>query len=236
MAEPIEKFELPRKDWYDSEGRIYKDALIENFNAIEAKLLDISRLDVFITELPDFNKIEYPDVTLDDDDNKVVNLKSFLEITGIVNYPIECVFNGTTCKRIAWWGNDYKYHVVENDSTAAKASTPYIYFNPNPTDGNHVFASSSNTTPSGCQFIGFYDSGRIVTYNTSIPINLNVLEGLSQMRTVAKPTNTGIMDGGDNGGQLPWDVKNMPNTLGWHKYGNHDKGSQTVHLTEFGQE
>ena len=34
----VEELVLPRPDWYDTEGRIYKDALIENFNAIEDKL------------------------------------------------------------------------------------------------------------------------------------------------------------------------------------------------------
>lgn len=236
MAEPIDKFDLPRKDWYDSEGRIYKDALIENFNAIEDELLSISQLDVFVAELPDFSKISYPDVTLEDNDNKVINLKSFLEITGLMNYPIECVFNGTTCERIAWWGEDYKYHVVENDGTAAKASTPFIYFNPNPSDGNHVFAQANSTTPTGCHFIGFYDNGRVVTNSTPIPMNLNVLEGLSQMSTVAKTTQTGIMDSKANGGQLPWATTNIPNALGWHYYQEKNKGSQTVNLTEFGQE
>lgn len=35
MVDKINYFELPNKDWFDSQGRIYKDALIENFNAIE---------------------------------------------------------------------------------------------------------------------------------------------------------------------------------------------------------
>lgn len=235
MAQPIERFELPRKDWYDEEGRIYKDVLIENFNAIEEKLISISQLDVFITDLPDFADMSYPDVTLDDDDNKVVNLKSFLEITGIVNYPIELVFDGKTCKKISWWGDDYKYHTVEDDPTAASTSSPYIYFKPNPTDGNYVYATSSSTTPSDAYFIGFYDGSRVVTANTAIPLDLNLLEGLSQMETTAKTAATSTMDTSDNGGQIPWATSNIPNAIGWHKYQEHNKSSQTVYMTEFGQ-
>ena len=59
MAEQIDLFALPRPDWYDQEGRIYKDALIENFNALEEKLIEISKLDAFDTQMPDIANMEY---------------------------------------------------------------------------------------------------------------------------------------------------------------------------------
>ena len=83
MTNKISRFTLPRKDWYDNQGidsdtgeiigRIYKDVLIENFNAIEQKLIEISKLDAFDINLPDLSKIVYPDVTLDSEDDCIVN-------------------------------------------------------------------------------------------------------------------------------------------------------------------
>ena len=43
----LELFELPRKDWFDEDGRIYKDALIDNLNAIEEKLNEIAMISAF---------------------------------------------------------------------------------------------------------------------------------------------------------------------------------------------
>ena len=53
----VEELVLPRPDWYDAEGRIYKDALIENFNAIEDKLLELTRLDAFSVQPPDLSSV-----------------------------------------------------------------------------------------------------------------------------------------------------------------------------------
>ena len=61
----ITNFELPRPDWHDSKGRIYKDALIENFNAIEAKLTDIAELSAVSTNIPDISGVTFEDVTFE---------------------------------------------------------------------------------------------------------------------------------------------------------------------------
>ena len=71
----ITNFELPRPDWHDDKGRIYKDALIENFNAIEAKLTDIAELSAVSTDIPDISGVTFEDVTLGSDDEMVVNLR-----------------------------------------------------------------------------------------------------------------------------------------------------------------
>lgn len=165
MADKLEKYTLKNPNWYDSDGRIYKDVLIENFNDIENRLIELTELDVLNFPLPDFSTISYPDITdlSTADDNAIVNLKSFLALFNLIDYPMEIQFDGTKCTKIAWWGSDYQYHVVEDDSTAAKSSTPYIYFNPNPSDGNYVYATNSSTTTDGSQFIGFYADGRVVT-------------------------------------------------------------------------
>ena len=96
----LEHFKLPRDDWYDTVstdpetgeiiGRLYKEALIENFNAIEAKLNELSGLTAYETQVPDFSNYNYEDVTLDSPNNKVVNLQSFLKIMNLIGVPIEC--------------------------------------------------------------------------------------------------------------------------------------------------
>ena len=53
----IDEFELPRLDWHDAEGSIYKDALIENFNTIEAKLIELSGLTPLDIILPDISNM-----------------------------------------------------------------------------------------------------------------------------------------------------------------------------------
>ena len=94
----VTPFELPRPDWYDSDGRIYKDALIENFNAIEARLKQLSALGQQVIgqggEIIDTSDIHLDDVTLEDLPNKILNLRSFLTIMDLFNYPIELSFNG----------------------------------------------------------------------------------------------------------------------------------------------
>lgn len=234
MGTPIDRYTLKRLDWHDEEGRIYKDVLIENFNDMEDKLIELARLDVTDIALPDVSGISYEDVDWDSDDNKIVNLRSFLNMTGLMNYPIECEFNGTKCTRIAWWGSDYKYHVVTDDGTQASQTNPYIYFNPN--DDNHVFANNNVVTPTGCHFIGFYDSNNGVVINTtSIPLNLNVLEGLSQMKTNSVTRWTGIYDGKQNGGGIPWNEASQ-NTVASFYYQEKNKSFQEAKFTSFGQE
>ena len=92
----MENFELPRDDWYDEEGRLYKDVIIENLNALENKLIELSGINITNIPLPDISNIEYPDTDLNSDESSIVNLKSFLNITNTVNYPTECSFSGNT--------------------------------------------------------------------------------------------------------------------------------------------
>ena len=98
MANKIDRFTLPRLDWYDNQGidtdtgeiigRIYKDVLIENFNAIEAKLIEMTKLDAFDVNLPDLSTIVYPDVTLNSEEDSIVNLLSLMNIMNFRKYPI----------------------------------------------------------------------------------------------------------------------------------------------------
>lgn len=179
MAEDqIDLFILPRPDWYDKEGRIFKDALIENFNALEEKLIEISKLDAFEVRMPDINNIDYPDVTLESQDNKIINLRSFLTMTGLIGYPIECVFSNTSATKVAYWNPAFEYKIIENKETNASASKPYIYLN---YKSNTVTSSASSDTPSGCVLIACYDGGIVKCVNSKDHIGINALYYLANM-------------------------------------------------------
>lgn len=120
----LEHFELPRDDWYDTvstdektgqiRGRIYKDRLIENFNAIESKLNELTNLQPYNTKYPDTSKFVYSDTTLDSDTNKVVNLKSFIDIMHLKNVPLAVEFDGTILRRLTYYSDEYKPVVIAN--------------------------------------------------------------------------------------------------------------------------
>lgn len=120
----LEHFKLPREDWYDvvstdeitgeKRGRIYKDRLIENFNAIEEELSELTALQPYNTKYPDTSKYIYSDTTLNSETNKVVNLKSFIDIMNLKNVPLSVEFNETMLKRLVYYDNEYKIRVLSN--------------------------------------------------------------------------------------------------------------------------
>lgn len=178
MAQKVEKFVLPRLDWYDEQGRIYKDALIENFNALEAKMNELQTLDALEIQLPDFTTISYDDVTLDSPDDMIVNLKSFLEITGLMNFPIECSFSGTTCT-IGWWGEDYLYHTKTED-VDCDSESPALFFNPK----TEQFTSNdgSNFPSNDDYFIGYFHQGEVIGLHADwMYLDVDILAALGNM-------------------------------------------------------
>lgn len=175
----MERFELPRLDWYDEEGRIYKDALIENFNALETKLNEINELSAFSTSIPDISNLSLDDVTLSDDDNKVVNLRSFLTIFNLINYPIELTFNGTNIKRLAYWNNNFTYVEKANVITNANNENKFIIYNFS-NDTVRV-ASTIDTLAEGEKLIGCYIDGRVISPNTAFFSRLNLMYLLGNM-------------------------------------------------------
>lgn len=179
QQQQITNFELPRLDWHDNKGRINKDALIENFNAIEAKLTDIAKLSAVSTEIPDISGVTFDDVTLGSDDNMVVNLRSFLKLFPIVGYPVECQFTGATAKRVCYWKEDGTYKILTNKKiTSANSSSKWIILDYN----NDTITSSSNSVTNGTQkLIGCYCEGEIKHLNSDQYCNINYLQYLSRM-------------------------------------------------------
>jgi hypothetical protein len=176
----IEPFVLPRLDWYDEDGRIYKDALIENFNALEAKLTELGQLDAFDNPLPDISALSLEDVTLEDDDDKVVNLRSFLNIFNLINYPIELTFSGTTIKKISYWNSSYAYITRTNVATNLTEENKYLFYN---FSNSTVRVDDEATIQEGETLLGVYVDGRVINLFTPFIAKLNLMSLLSNMDT-----------------------------------------------------
>jgi len=175
----IEPFVLPRLDWYDEEGRIYKDALIENFNALEAKIQEVNALSAFSSTIPDISTIHLDDVTLSDDLNKIVNLKSFLEIFDLIRYPIELTFSATKIKRLAYWDENYDYIEKSNLSTKVDEDNPFIVYNFTTQEARKSSTVSNLASDEVC--LGRYTDGRVIAINTPFQARLNLMYLLGTM-------------------------------------------------------
>ena len=199
----VSSFTLPRTDWYDKKGRIYKDALIENFNAIEDKLVELSELSAFTTEIPDVSSVVYPDVTLaDEDDTKVINLRSFLNIVPIIGYPIELEFSGTKCVKCCYWSSEYKYETIQDVSLDVSTEKKFVYLDYN---NKKFICSSAITTPEGCILIGAYENSQIIHLNSEQYADINGLFYLARM-------NEEFIDKGRGGNSQAVSVDNNAKT------------------------
>lgn len=240
MANKISRFSLPRKDWYDNQGtdpntgeiigRIYKDVLIENFNAIEQKLIEISKLDAFDVNLPDLSKIVYPDVTLDSEEDCIVNLRSLMDIMNCRNYPISCTFNGTKCTKMVFYdANNKLIERLDTQETNASSGNPWVYCR---ITTGEVFASSASKTPANCMFVGCYTDNAIKCIESGYLVGRNVLQPLSRM----KFQNLGKIEAnGNTAGNR--DAKNWTDngdTIGWSDTERHS-GSFTFTKCKYGR-
>lgn len=180
----MDYFELPRPDWYDSEGRIYKDRLIENFNAIEEKLQGIREADgVDVTEV-DFSDIDIPDVTLASDDNKIVNLNSFLTIMNLQDgYPIHLEFNGTKVASVKY-SNSGVLTTLSDISLDDVENGKFLWFDH--TTGTFTVItgdtaiSNINNAVTG-HLVAGYSGGKWIGLNVPTPCDYDILEPLSRM-------------------------------------------------------
>ena len=180
MPNNIDRFKLPREDWYDQEGgidehtgevigRIYKDALIENFNAIEEKSLELQGLDVLNISIPSPTGFSYNDSNLENSaDNQVVNLKSLVKILGLNGYPLKLSFNKAVCtlckfyKLITTEGSEsVKIVTIENLDTKATTTNKYIYIDL--VNETLISSSSSTLDKNRYKFIAFcYATDKII--------------------------------------------------------------------------
>lgn len=161
-------------------GRLYKEALIENFNAIEAKLNELSGLTAYETQVPDFSNYNYEDVTLDSPNNKVVNLQSFLKIMNLIGVPIECRFTGKLCNKVTYYDRNMKYHTIVNQKLDDLGTDGKVYIVLD-SSNDTVSAVSDITVLTNKFLLGVYDNGRVYNLRSSGLVDINVLTHLCDM-------------------------------------------------------
>lgn len=199
----LEHFNLPRQDWYDVvstdektgeiRGRIYKDRLIENFNAIETKLNEITKLQPYNTKYPDISKFIYSDVTLDSDTNKVVNLKSFIDILGLKNTPLVVQFGDKRLIRLTYYDSNYKLKNISNiDLSTISNTKPFVIAD---IENQTITVSGDITEISGKVILGKWN-GTTIDSCLGVPaanLDANIVQILSS-RPYTTKIATGLTD------------------------------------------
>ena len=201
MASPIERLELPRLDWYDSEGRINKDALIENFNAIETKINELANVSAFIIEAPDFSTFSYDDTTLESADNKVINLKSFINIMHLKGFPLKCVFADNVLKTLQYYNDNYRLITI-SDVTLSDLGTNnknWVYLD---YSEDIVYVSDDATNANGDVLIACYDNGVVYSIGDMGLIDVNILDVLSKMSDYSQSFNVNRKN--ENGARITY--------------------------------
>lgn len=180
------------QNWYDpNTGRVYKDVLIKNFNAIEEEINRILAVDINDITIPDIGEVEYPDVSLSDEDadSQILNLRSYLNIAQIINYPLVVKTDGNTLiTQVEYWGDDLNYHILKNtDEIIPNSSYPYMYLD----YGNGaIIRSDSYTTPSGCVLIGIFRDGKLYTRDSKYSMKVDTLSLICNQDSAKKTSNT----------------------------------------------
>lgn len=177
----IERLVLPRPDWYDEAGRINKDALIANFNAIEAKLNELARVSAFDISAPDFSTFNYDDTTLSSPDNKIVNLRSFIDMMNIKGMPLVCDWDDKVLKKLQYYNDSYSLVTISNADLSELGSNGKIWVYLDYSE-DLVYISDNGTNPNNDVLIACYDNGIVHSLGGLNLIDVNILEICANMR------------------------------------------------------
>ena len=176
----IERLVLPRLDWYDTEGRINKDALIENFNAIESKLNELAEASPLDISLPDFSSFVYEDTTLESDDNRIMNLKSFVDAMNLKGFPIVCTWDNKVLKKLQYYNDNYSLVTIQNANLNELGTNGKIWVYLDYSEGL-VYISDNGTNPNNDVLIACYDNGIVHSIGGLGLIDVNALEVCANM-------------------------------------------------------
>ena len=223
-------FVLPRPDWYDEDGRIYRDALIENFNALEYKFNEFARISAFSTDIPDISDLHLEEVDLTSDDNKVVSLESFINIFDLVNYPMEIVFGDKSIKKISYWNSEYHYITRKNIDVSVTDTNRFVIYN---FSDNTARVASSVTLDTDEALIGCYINARIMTLTTPYEVRLNLMYLLGNMPKGSTSGNWGHDDNGNDHKKFPKGTEGQQDA---GLVGAESKASYKIGYTLFRQE
>lgn len=211
--EPLERLVLPRLDWHDSEGRINKDALIENFNAIEDKINELAAISAFDITAPDFSTFSYDDVTLESPDNKIVNLKSFVDIMKLKGFPIVCTWDDKVLKKLQYYNDNYQLVTITNTDISALGTNGQIWVYLDYSE-DMVYISADGSNPNNDILLACYDDGIVHSIGGLGLIDVNILNVCANMTQKLVYTNM-------QGSEGPYTYKNGVRSVGqsWRESG-----------------
>lgn len=192
---PMEKFDLPRKDWYDDEGRIYKDRLIENFNALEERLIAFLEMSPLVPVELDWDTIDIPDVTLSSPDNKIVNLRSLIKILNLDKLPAKVVVSGKKIVELVYYYNNQRKSIKDYSLTISEGQ--FVWLTPSSNTLSVISASTleSNIRNSTAGMpIAVYSNGQLYTIYAPLALDYDILGTLSKMQI--KGINLGTFNSG----------------------------------------
>lgn len=209
MAEPL--FQLPRLDWYDEEGRIYKDALIENFNAIEEKLHYLNEHITVKVEEPDWSTVHIPTISniSTADEDSILSLKSFVDIMKIKNFPLICEFNGKKCVKLTYYNDNYQLVNIKDVTLSALNETTNMFVYLDYTNRRLITSGSLDKTK---VLVGVYSNGNVYAVNDTLRMcDIDLPSILYKM-----PIETGVIgEGGRNSQYKPYRVNRGDYIAAW---------------------
>lgn len=196
MAEYIDPIDsLPYPNWHDSVGRVFKDVLIKNFNTLEEKINEILKFDYNSLKAPTVTGVEYPDTTLETEDNtSILNLKSFLSICNIVDYPLDVRTDGNMkVLSVSLWNRSHKYVTISatSDNGTATTSYPYIFLN----KSTYEIMRSNDINLNTDTYIllaVLIEESKLITNNEAIPGNVNFLKVLADQDNTKETVSMAI--------------------------------------------
>jgi len=211
--EPLERLTLPRLDWHDSEGRINKDALIENFNAIETKINELAAISAFDITAPDFSTFSFDDVTLESPDNKIVNLKSFIDIMNLKGFPIVCTWDGKVLKKLQYYNDNYQLVTITNTNLSSLGTNGQIWVYLDYSE-DMVYISANGSNPNNDILLACYDNGVVHSIGGLGLIDVNILNVCANMKQKLVNTSMQTSEG-------PYTYKNGNRSIGqsWRESG-----------------
>lgn len=175
----IPHFNVDNIQWHDDQGHIFKDKLIEVFDAIEDRINFVSSYKFGDTEKIDISSVVYPDVSsvdIEEGNNKIINFKSFANIMDLVNFPLEIITDGNVkVLSVKYINSDYDLiEVKPENGITATTEYPYIFLD---TETNEIVRL--DYFDGDIPLLAYLKDNVLYTGNSKIPGNINFLKILA---------------------------------------------------------
>lgn len=189
----MEQFKLPRDDWFDEDGRIYKDALIENFNAIEKAFQELTDLGAIDIQDINWDNVHLENVTLSSPDDNIVNLDSLLNIMHIGKMYFNEQFSGKTCVSIDYF-KDGKIVHLRNKTLSGLAAGDFVWLsvaNNNLEVVKPANLDSKLANDTTGILVGQFVNGLVQSKGYGKMVQYDILEVLAKMKVTPVKVYTG---------------------------------------------